>query len=271
MPDHPIPDPRYPMPLIDIHNHLLPAVDDGAKSLEESLRHLATLRAEGVERLAFSPHLNGNLATEPPGAVAERMRRLYAAFQEVTAATVGDDAYPVLAFSQEVLLPDAALVSRVLRQPRVGVAGGPYVLVEFGFQLPPDPLGVLRAVRAADRLPIVAHPERYRREGAPVPVEEIRQWRQAGALLQVNAGSLLGRYSASVGTLGWALLDAGLADLVASDHHADHRPVSPAAAARELEARGADAAARLLLYENPLRILEGRATHAVPALRQAAA
>jgi len=256
--------------LADFHNHLLPAVDDGARSLDETLRHLAALRTEGVTRLAVSPHVDARLAHQP-GALADRLDRLEAAFHELAAACAGRADLPTLLFAQEILAPDPATATAAFADPRLRIADTPYALVEFGFDLPDDPAGVLRAVRAAGRQPVVAHAERYRRGGQPVSLDEIRAWKEAGALLQINAGSMLGGYGTAIETLAWQLLAEGLADTFATDHHGDARIVSPAAAARTLAARGASAQARLLLSENPRRILDGRPTLAVPPWPERAA
>jgi len=256
--------------LADIHNHLVPAVDDGAKSLSESLSHLRALRAEGVTELATSSHLSGWKVYEA-GVFERRLARLRRAFDELVLACDGRQDVPVLRFNQEILTPTAEVAQRVFETPGVGLAGTDYALCEFGFDPEGDPTDVVRAVLDAGKRIIVAHPERYRREGRPMPIEAIRSWKEAGALLQVNCGSLLGEYGAGHQALGWRMIEEGLADLLGTDHHGDHRPVSPRAAAHALVGRGAAEQARLLLSENPHRILADRDTLAVPPLQAEAA
>lgn len=240
--------------LADIHNHLVPGVDDGARTLAESLHYLEALAADGVTLLAVSPHLDGRLAHEP-GAVRERLARLRAGFRELRRGRDRRRGLPALVFGQEVLAPDAHTARRILAHSDVGIDETRYVLLEFGFELGRDPRGVVLAALDSGRRPIVAHPERYRRETRPVPFDEIGAWKEAGALLQLNGGSVLGGYGDEVESLGWRLLEAGLVDLIATDHHAAARPVSPAAVRRRLRARGAERQARLLLSVNPRRIL----------------
>lgn len=112
---------------------------------------------------------------------------------------------------------------------------------------------------------IISHPERYRRNRANIGIGELRSWKAAGALLQVNAGSLLGDYGANIQTLAWQLLAEGLADVIATDHHADSRVVSPRAAFREIDARCGGEIARLLMSENPKRVLRDEALAPVPS------
>jgi protein-tyrosine phosphatase len=251
--------------LTDIHNHLVPAVDDGAQSMQEALLHLGTLYQEGVSKLAVSPHLFGWL-TDEAGALEQRLDRLEAAFTELEAACARRAGLPELFFGQEILCPTAAIAQRVFAEPRAGYRGTSYALVEFGFELPADVLSVINAVLAAGRRIIISHPERYRRNRVHVHIDELRSWKQAGALLQVNAGSLLGDYGAGIEQLSWQLLKAGLADLVATDHHADSRVVSPRAAYQKIVQLGRPDIAQLLFLENTTRVLTDRDLVAVPSL-----
>lgn len=249
----------------EIHNHLLPGVDDGSRSMDETLRHLRALAEDGVVRLAFSPHLFGWLAEEA-GELEARLAELRQVYHAVCARARDEPGLPELALGQEVLLRSTEMARQVLAVPGVGHAGTRYVLMEFGFDLPPDCEGVIRAVRESGRAPVIAHPERYRRDGARVSLDEIASWKRAGARLQVNAGSLAGRYHPDIRVRAWELLAEGLADVVGSDNHADSRPQSPLEAARLLEEREAHRQAELLLSQNPARLLDDRDLLDVPPL-----
>ncbi|HEX9105899.1 MAG TPA: CpsB/CapC family capsule biosynthesis tyrosine phosphatase [Longimicrobiales bacterium] len=260
-----------PEQLADIHNHLVPSVDDGCRSLDESLTHLRALRAEGVLELATSSHLNGWLVYEGEGALAERLERLRHGFELLSAACESREDVPRLRFSQEILTPTPDVARKVFATAGVGLNGTSYALCEFGFDPEGDTAEVVRAVGAAGKRIIIAHPERYRLQGQPIPIEQIRQWNAAGALLQVNGSSLLGEHGPGHEALGWRMVEEGLADLAGTDHHGDYRPVSPRDIARALLARGAAEQANLLLSENPRRILADQETVAVPPLRAEAA
>jgi protein-tyrosine phosphatase len=254
-----------PVTITDIHNHLVPAVDDGAQSLAESLLHLKNLHAEGVTRLSVSPHLFGWL-TDEPGALQHRLDRLEDAFEQLRTACAARTDVPELFFGQEILCPSADIARRVFDEPRAGYRGTSYALVEFGFDLQGDPKEVVRAVLAAGRRMIISHPERYRRDRVNVRIDELRGWKAEGALMQVNAGSLLGDYGPNIQALGWQLLNEGLADVVATDHHADSRVVSPRAAFDLIVARGTAEIARLLMAENTGRVLRDEPLLPVPSL-----
>jgi protein-tyrosine phosphatase len=253
------------MGFTDIHNHLLPDVDDGAGSLAETLRQLQAMASGGVVRLAFSPHYFVRTAEEPEAAEL-RLSALRQVYDDVVASIGSRDDVPRLFFGQEILLRSVAAARVALSLPGAGHAGTHYMLVEFGFDLPDTCTDVLRELLAAGRTPIVAHPERYRRNGSGVPIDEAREWKELGALLQVNVGSLLGLYSSTAGSLAWQLLAEGMADLVGSDNHGDSWPVTPADAERVLLERDGTEQAELLLAGNPERILADDATLAVPPL-----
>ncbi len=255
-----------PIGLTDVHNHLVPAVDDGAQSFDESLRHLTALHAEGVTRLSVTPHLFGWL-TEEEAALAKRLDLLEAAFESLRVACRSRGDVPELFFGQEILCPTPEIASRVFQEPRAGYRGTAYALVEFGFDLKGDPAEVVTAVLGARRRIIISHPERYRRHRTNVHIDELRAWKAGGALLQVNAGSLLGDYGSNIKALAWQLLEEGLADLTATDHHADSRVVSLRAAYQEIARRGSDDVARILASENPTRVLRDQALMPVPLLR----
>lgn len=249
---------------VDLHNHLVPGVDDGARTTAESLLFLRAFADDGVQRMAVSPHLDARLVHDSTGALYHRLDRLENAFHELVTALADEEGLPRLTFSQEILVPDPDTATLLFAEPRVGVRGTSYATIEFGFELRDDTVGVVHAVRDAGRRPIVVHPERYRRGTDPVGIDEIRSWKEAGAILQANGGSFLDGYGEGIAQLAWTLIDLGLADLIGTDHHGASRPVSPAAVIRKLESRGAGEQARILFCENPGRILDDQDPLPVP-------
>lgn len=246
-------------PLADLHNHLVPGVDDGARSLGESVRYLTQLRTEGVTRLATSSHIFSWLTGEP-GAFEARFRELELAFEKLASALADRTDVPELFFNQEILVDTVENARAAFALKQLGLRGTDYALIEFGFDLTLDCADIVRTVIACGKKPIVSHPERFRRDRKSVAVAEITTWQDAGALLQVNGGSLTGYYGADIEQLGWDLLAAGRADLISSDHHADARPVSPAEVYALIRRRLGEEIAGLLMSENPQRILDGRET-----------
>ena len=243
-----------PPSLVDLHSHLVPAVDDGTRTIAESLAALAGLHQEGVRTLVTTPHLLvPHLGTdEAIGRELERHRR---AFDELMAARGERDDLPTLGLGQEIWAPDAAAMRRVVQRSDVGLAGGRFLLVEFGFELQGNHNDVVREVQDAGRQIVIAHPERYHYLPGHNPLDVLRTWQELGALLQVNVGSLTGHYrrsSPGSETLVWQMIEAGLVDLLATDHHGPRREgVSPREALDALIARGELALAERAMSEVP--------------------
>lgn len=243
-----------PLSMVDLHSHLVPAVDDGTRTIAESVAALAGLHQEGVRALVTTPHLLvPHLGTdEAIGRELERHRR---AFDELVVTHGGREDLPTLALGQEIWAPDASAVRRVVQRADVGLAGSRFLLVEFGFELQGNHNDVVRAVRDAGRQIVIAHPERYHYLPGHHPLDVMRAWQELGALLQVNVGSLTGHYDrSSPGSeiLAWQMIEEGLVDVLATDHHGPRRDgVSPREALNALIARGELALAERAMSEVP--------------------
>jgi protein-tyrosine phosphatase len=243
-----------PLSIVDLHSHLVPAVDDGTRTIAESLMALSSLHHEGVRSLVTTPHLLvPHLGTDE--AIDRELERHRRSFDSLISACVGRDDLPALALGQEIWAPDAAAMSRIVRRSDVGLAGGRFLLVEFGFELQGNHNDVIREVQEAGRQIVIAHPERYHYLPGHNPLDLMRAWQELGALLQVNVGSLTGHYAGSSpgsDTLAWRMVELGLLDLLATDHHGPRRDgVSPRAALDALIARGELALAERAMAEIP--------------------
>ncbi len=245
-------------PFVDLHNHLVPGVDDGAASVAESLDALRTLYAEGVRTLVATPHLLlPHLATDSAiGRTLDTHRR---AFDSLADAAALEPDLPAIGLGQEIWAPDAAAVRRVTGRSDVGLGGSRTLLVEFGFELRGSHVEVVQAAIGAGWGIVVAHPERYHFPTGLEPLEVMHRWREMGALLQVNAGSFTGHYRdhrPESESLAWAMAAEGLVDVIGTDHHGPRRTgVSPLEAFSVLRARGEQALAERAMVERPGAIL----------------
>ena len=245
------PDPAFS--IVDLHSHLVPGVDDGTRTIAESLEALTTLYREGVRAAVTTPHL---LVPHRPtdAAIQRELDAHRRAFDELAGAMAGRDELPTLWLGQEIWAPDASAAKRVVRRSDVGMPGK-FLLVEFGFELQGNHNDVVREVLDAGRQIVIAHPERYYYLPGHDPLEVMRTWQEMGALLQVNVGSLTGHYNRSSPgseSLAWRMIDQGLVDLLATDHHGPRREgVSPREAVETLIARGELALAERAMVEVP--------------------
>ncbi len=242
----------------DLHSHLVPGVDDGSASVEESLSCLAALRAEGVAALVTTPHLLlPHLATDSD--IDRELDFHRRAFDELAEAVVDRADLPAIGLGQEIWAPDARQIRRLVRRTDVGLGRGHFLLVEFGFDLRGTHEDVVRETVDTGRGIVVAHPERYRYLPGIPPLEQMRRWRDLGALLQVNAGSFNGHYGYSnpaAEELAWAMVEAGLVDLVSTDHHGIRRAgVSLREAFEALADRGERELAERVLARAPGQVV----------------
>jgi protein-tyrosine phosphatase len=259
----------------DLHNHLVPGVDDGAADVAESLAALRELYAEGVRTLIATPHLLvPRLATD--GAISRELELQRRAFDRLMEAVAREADLPSLGLGQEIWAPDAASLERIVTRPDIGLGDSRAILVEFGFELRGSHLDVVQAAVAGGRQIVIAHPERYTYPHDHRPLDLMRRWREAGALLQVNAGSFSGYYRdhrPGSDALSWAMAAGGLVDIVGTDHHGPRRMgVSPLEAFTALRARGEEAVAIRAMVERPASLLRDEPLEEpAPAVRRRSA
>jgi len=243
--------------VIDLHSHILPGVDDGAGTLEDAIEIARSAVADGIEVIAATPHVRDDHPTTPEAmeqGVGELRRALAQAGVELDVRKGGEISFEWL----------ARLPPHDLR--RFGLGGNPgYLLVEYPYY--GWPIGFdqqLFLLKAAGCTPVLAHPERN--GDVIASPERLRPLVDGGALVQVTAASLDGRLGRGPRDCGLELIDAGLAQLLASDaHHASIREIGMSAAA---EAIGDETLARWLTVEVPGAIIAGRPLPERPAKRR---
>lgn len=239
--------------MIDLHSHLVPAVDDGARTLDDTLDAVRRMVERGVSRIVTTPHLSATETAHSArlNAVLEPMDE---AFERARAKVLEEFPQVVFERGHEVRLdvPDPDL-----SDPRLRLADSRVVLVEWaGLQFPPGTPAVLEGLVRQGIRPLIAHPERYRVHDARLSAPE--QWREAGAWLQVNHGSLVGRYGPQARARALTLLERGWVDCLSSDFHArDHLRLYIREARELFERMDREDVWTLLTVTNPERILGG--------------
>lgn len=248
------------MTMIDFHNHLLPGVDDGSASLDETRAALRQMREQGISSLITTSHLDGDLTLRPE-ALEAALVPMDAAWERVRAMVAEEFPDLRIARGHEVMLNTP---SPDLSDPRLRLAGTSFALVEFPYmKVPPNSADTVFQLKMKGWKPVIAHPERY--GGIDQRMEIIGAWRRVGGLLQVNCGSLLGRYGGEAKAIAWRLLGRGWVDYLSSDFHARGRCNTAGARAR-LEEKGGAMQARLLTEINPARLLADEMPEPVPPL-----
>jgi protein-tyrosine phosphatase len=231
--------------LIDLHSHILPGVDDGARTMDEAVEIARAALGDGIDAIAATPHVRDDYPTSPE-AMEERVVEVRVALAEAGVAL-------------ELLTGGEVAIDRLDRlEPddlrRFGLGGNPsYLLVEFPyFGWPLDLADRLFRLQLVGITPVLGHPERNADvQSSPKRLERIVE---SGTLIQLTAASLDGRLGRQPRETGLQLVELGLAHLIASDaHHPGIRTVGMAAAA---EAVGDEALARWLTEEIPRAIVD---------------
>lgn len=186
----------------DYHNHILPRVDDGFKTQEESLEALEYFENLGVAKINFTPHrMNGFKTTT---------EELKAAFKSLTEAYKGKIE---LSLAGEYML-DSGFEHRM--QEGLLFLEDHKVLVETSFLSPPNNFQeLLFSISVAGYTPVIAHPERYHYMNK----FHYRQLKERGCLMQLNLLSLTGYYGSSAQNAAGYLLENGFYNMAGTDIH----------------------------------------------------
>ncbi|MBA3497640.1 MAG: hypothetical protein M3Q93_03870 [Gemmatimonadota bacterium] len=235
--------------MIDLHSHLLPGVDDGSRTVEQSVGVLRRMAELGITDVCLTPHLKANeTAHAPPARHDDAYAALSAQAPEL----------PRLHRGAEVML-DRPLPITGERLQRIGLGGTRYILVEFPRLVSAEAVtNALTRVQEGGLCAVLAHPERY----SACSVEAVTYWRSLGARMQVDATTL---HSTQLrGQRARQLVAAGLADILAGDNHGDDRSI--AGGADFLRAQDGIEQAELLTARNPGAILRDAPLEDVPPL-----
>ena len=238
--------------MIDLHTHVLPDIDDGAASWDESVAMCRAAAEDGCSVIVATPHQRHPHWWNDDLAVLARLR---AELQ----SRLGP--HPKIVLGAEVRADGAILsaIDAIDTYPTIQrLASSRYVLLEFGRQSGAEPESVVHEMSVAGMTPVLAHPECI--PWLATDVERLENLVELGALLQVTAMSVLGNFGRGPKESSLQLLQAGLVHVMASDcHNLDRRPPGLSSAAAAVERRFGTALANAITHANPLAIINDRA------------
>ena len=239
--------------MIDLHAHIIPGLDDGARTMEDALEMAETAASCGVRILTATAHMDP--ASCDPEEYAARYREGLAALREETARAE----IPLRIASGMELLVSEDLLRFAENRPLPSLNGSGYLLAEFYFDVRfSDAVRMLDALQALGYRIVLAHPERYafiRRD--PARAEALAR---KGVILQLNKGSFFREFGEGAFLAAKWILARGLAGVIASDAHDPVMRTPDLAEMRELlEVEYGTEAARALLVKRPGDILRGAA------------
>ena len=237
--------------MIDIHCHILPEFDDGAGNPDESIAMAHMAAASGVTAIVATPHFPGKHSSlERIGLLLDRYEWLSRTARNLH---IPLKIYP----GAEILcLPETPALAAKKALPTIGDSS--YLLTEFFFDESFAKMDrLLRSLADCGYIPVVAHPERYNAIQADPAL--LRRWHEAGFVLQLNKGSILGSFGPEPRNAAMAALEMRLAHLIASDaHSATQRTTHMGALLQWLEENLDDDYAAVLTERNPARLIAGR-------------
>lgn len=239
------------MRILDIHTHILPGVDDGAKTMEESLEMLRNAAASNVAAVVATPHCNvmPNWTNYNTGEFRGRFLELRS---QAKAAGIP---VQIIAGSEVRVTEDLpALLGSGQILP---INGGKYLLTEFlpwaGAEYCMEHLDM---ILAQGYIPLIAHPERYSVVSQNPSVAG--RWLEMGCHVQLTAGSILGKFGSGARKASEYLLRNDMVACVASDAHGTERRTNYLMDVYDyLCAHYSKGFAQALLWDTPLRICAG--------------
>ncbi len=194
--------------LIDFHNHILPGIDDGSKSADESLKMLDVYEALGIEKVFASPHIYKDLYPN----TAEEINDSFESFSKASK----NHKVNLLGYLAEYMI-DEYFINEIEKKKKFLTCFGNHVLVEMPFFGEIKVLNkVLFLLQTEGYYPILAHPERYTFIQS---VDDIKKIKRTGVKMQLNALSLIGFYSKESENKAKLFLKNRLYDSVCTDAH----------------------------------------------------
>jgi protein-tyrosine phosphatase len=200
--------------LADIHSHLIPAIDDGSQSFEDSLALIKKFRDLGYTKLITTPHVMSDTYKNTSAGILDGLNRLNIYLKE------NDIDITVEAAAEYYL--DESLMHMLNKNEPLLTFGKKYLLFETNFLSEPFNLKeFIFLASSAGYRPVLAHPERYMYlQSAMDKAEDLIN---RGVLFQINISSLTGYYSKVVQTAANKLIDKGWVHFLGSDcHHMKH-------------------------------------------------
>jgi protein-tyrosine phosphatase len=239
--------------MIDLHCHILPGIDDGAQTIEDSLAMAEDAIQDGITCVVATPHASTEHHFDY-GKVRAAREDLQSRLGERLMIATGCDFH---------LNPENLLALRKDAAPYC-INQKDYLLVEFNeFSIPPAMDQTLHELHLMGLRPIITHPERNGILRAQP--ERLLGWVRQGCYAQVTAGSLSGVFGPGAQQDAWTWIDQGLVHFVSSDgHNTARRPVKLRSAYDAIAKERGKELAEALLVENPQAAFEGKALPYVP-------
>jgi protein-tyrosine phosphatase len=197
----------------DIHSHFIPGIDDGAKTIEDSVKMITELYNMGYKKVITSPHIMSDFYQNTPEIILGGLKDVRAALKEANIPIEVD------AVAEYYVDYD---FERKLNEEKLLTFGKNYLLFEVSYLNAPDNLPhIIFKMQTQGYTPVLAHPERYNFWHRDFKMYESLV--DKGVLLQLNINSLTGYYSMSTKDIAKQLIDKNMISFLGTDcHHTGH-------------------------------------------------
>lgn len=193
----------------DMHSHLIPGIDDGAATIEDSIELIRFLHSIGYTKLITTPHIMSDYFRNTPEIIMEGLANVRQALKE-------NDIPVQIDAAAEYYIDDGFVVK--LEEEKLLTFGDNYLLVEVSYINPPDNVReILFRAQVLGYRPVLAHPERY-----PFwyrNLEEYQRFYDMGIILQLNLNSLTGYYGIDAKKIAEKLIDLEIIQMLGTDMH----------------------------------------------------
>jgi protein-tyrosine phosphatase len=200
---------------VDIHSHLLPGIDDGAKDLNASIALIEKMSSYGIKSFITTPHILGDVYPNTPEIIKSKLQTVKNELLKRDITDISIDA------AAEYMM-DEQFSEMIEKDEKLLTLKDNHVLVEMSYFSPPINLyEVLFKLQLKGYKPVLAHPERY--NFYHTDFKSYYKLKQAGCLFQLNLLSLTEHYGKDVRKISKTLLKENLYDFVGTDtHHQRH-------------------------------------------------
>lgn len=240
--------------MIDIHNHLIPNVDDGSNSLELSRKLLKDAIEEEITEICITPHFMKH------GPFSVKKKELLERFERFKEDTKDLDVH--LYLGNELFI-DRALDELLMNDEVCTMNDSRYVLIEFPFETYKREYDEYLYNVSLEYQIIIAHPERY--FYVKKDHDFVERWVKEGYLLQSNSTSLNSSDSRKV---IYDLIEKGKLSFIASDAHNEYRPLSLIDAYELIKRKFSEETAMELMESNPRRVIENEPVRKIPPIKK---
>jgi len=197
----------------DMHSHIIPGIDDGAQTINDSLSLAKKFKALGFKKLIATPHIMADYFRNTPDTINKGLDVLRKGIQEIQLDLEVEAA-------AEYYLDET--FEKKIRQKEVLTFGNNYLLFELSYiNAPQNLFDLIKLTQDAGFKPVLAHPERYPYYYGSF--ESYHQIRATGCLLQMNSIALTGYYGSGAKKAAEEMVENHLVDFIGSDmHHLKH-------------------------------------------------